>query len=253
VKMIPLPDTDVANFCALEPVRRRQELANFHQLRSINVSYGSFRQHSSDCLGLRVGMLELERPHFWKIARDIIRDCKPKTPLNIRSNLMVAAGIYQLAEALCISGRVAPELAPRLIGGHYVQCWNRQLLAIDGRPVIPFYDPRRSSSRLTPLGRRVALSIMHESIRAIYDDHADTRLAVVQFADSKRTTRKASIMYDDEVSLFSYDDLNRMIAGMYREWTEICEGREEEAHRRADEEDDAASAPPLVKIWRKGA
>jgi hypothetical protein len=250
--MTPLPDTDVANFSALDPVQKRRALANFKQLRSINVSYASFRQHSSDCLGLRAGMLELNRPHFWKIARDIMRDCRPKTPLNIRSNLMVAAGTYQLAETLRISGRVAPELTPRLIGGQYVECWNRVVLDIDGQPVIPFFDPRRSSSRLTPLGRRVALSIMHESIRAIDPDHANTRLAIVQYADAKRTTRKASITFDDETTLFGYDELARMISETLRMWIEISAGREEEAHRRTDQ-DDAPDAPPFVRMWRKGA
>lgn len=251
--MILLPDTDVANFSALDPALKWKTLANFRQMRSTSVSYASFRQHASDCLGLRAGMFALERPHFRKIARDIIRDCKPKTPENIRFNLMVAAGTYQLADMLHISGRTAPELAPRMIGGQYVQCWNRLLLEIDGRPVIPFFDPRRSSSRLTPLGRRVALSIMHESIRAMDADHTGTRLAIVQYADTKRSTRKASITYDDGVELFGYDELDAMIAETYRMWAEICAGREEEAHRRADEGDDAADAPPFVKFWRKGA
>lgn len=249
--MIPLPDTDVANFSALDAVLKRRALANFHQLRWINISYASFRKHSSDCLGLRAGMFDLERPPFSKIAREIIRDCRPKTLQNIRFNLMVAAGTYQLAETLRISGRAAPELAPRMIGGQYVQCWNRLVLDIDGRAVIPFLDARRSSSRLTPLGRQVALSLMHESTRAMYADHANTRLAVVQFADAKRTTRKATIMYDDGVPLFSYDDLNRMVSETYQMWAEICEGREEDAHRRADDRDDG-EAPPFVKMWRKG-
>lgn len=140
-----------------------------------------------------------------------------------------------------------------MIGGEYVQCWNKLILNIDDRPVIPFFDPRGSSSQLNALGRRVALSIMHWNIRAMFPDHENTRLAIVQFANPVEGARKAKITFDDQVSLFDYDELDAKLAETFRMWAEVCEDRIKSAHVRAVDEDDDKEAPPFVKLWRMGS
>lgn len=245
-----LPDTDLANFAALEPRARRQQLEKF-KLGWSPFSYDIFRRYLPDLLRLSSGAFLLDAVELDALVERIRRDCKvTANDIEAISNVAVARGARALAEQLGIAGRTEPNLAPRLIGGQYIGCWSRFVLNIDSSPVIPFFDPRRSSKKLTTRGKQVAFSIMHQSIRALDDDYANSRLAIVQFDDAKTGARTAGITYDDEFELFSYNDLDEMISATYRVWNDICEGRDEDSRIYDGEHDDGADAPPLARIWR---
>lgn len=245
-----LPPTDVANFAALDSAAKWKAVVHFHTPRFQRVSYASFRGRLADCLGLDAGTFALGRIDRATMERLIIGDCKIKTTTNFTANLQVARGALSLAEVHKIGGVATPELSPRTMGGHTVEPWNRLALNICDQLVIPFFDPRRNTSRLNALGMQVAFSIMHENIRVVHPDYADARLAIVQFADVKGEERPATIRYDDGIDLIPYNDLVRMISELYEMYDAVCAGREEDARRYADDvpEDDMS---PMERIWRK--
>ena len=69
MKMSPLPDTDAANFIALEADAKWRALNKFRIPTFYNLSYVAYRKHLSDCLGIRAGVFGLQRPTFKTIAR----------------------------------------------------------------------------------------------------------------------------------------------------------------------------------------
>jgi hypothetical protein len=250
VKPNLLPPTDVANYAALESASKWKALVHFHAPPVPPVSYAPFRDKLDDCLGLRAGVFDLARVDLSTIELEIIRACARKTELNITANLQVARATVALAQTRKIGGIRAPELAPRTMGGHVVEPWNRMALDIDSRLVIPFFDPRRKSTRLGALGKRVAFSIMHENIRVVHPDYADARLAIVQFADVEKGERTANLTYDDGIDLIPYGDLVRMIGELYEMYDAVCAGREDDARRHADDVPDD-ELPPLARLWRR--
>jgi hypothetical protein len=251
MKLNLLPPTDVANFAALDRAAKWKAVVHFHTPRFQSVSYASFRGRLPDCLGLDAGRFPLGRVDQATMERVVIGDCKIKSSRNYTANLQVARGALAWAEAQKIGGNTAPELSPHRMGGHIVEPWNRLALNISDQLVIPFFDPRRTSSRLGSLGMQVAFSIMHENIRVIHPDYADARLAIVQFADVKGEVRPATIYYDDGVDLIPYKDLIAMIDELYEMYDAVCAGREEDVRRYADDvpEEDWS---PMERMWRKG-
>lgn len=245
-----LPPTDVANFAALDSAAKWKAVVHFHTPRFQRVSYSSFRGRLPDCLGLDAGAFPLHRVDRATMERVIVSDCKIKTSTNFTANLQVARGALALAQVHKIGGFAAPELTPRTMGGYVVEPWNRLALNIGGQLVIPFFDPRRRTSRLSPLGMQVAFSIMHENTRVVHPDYADARLAIVQFADVTGETRPATIHYADDIDLIPYSDLVAMISELYEMYDAVCAGREEDVRRYADDvpEEDMS---PMERIWRK--
>jgi hypothetical protein len=109
---------------------------------------------------------------------------------------------------------------------------NSLVLSIDGRPLVPFFDPRRTKA-LTVQGRRFVFSVMHERIRAADPDFAEVVLAIVQFSLSEKGPRIPILHIDDGIVLFTFDELDQMVRETYELWQEVCEVRTAETRRRA--------------------
>ena len=119
---------------------------------------------------------------------------------------------------------------------------------------MPFFDPRRSRSRLTSFGKRVVLSLMHESIRVPNPtDCGEYRLAIVQFSDPDRRRRHPLLTYDSEVELFTYEALNEMIESTIAAYWAVCEDRDRDVHSETSEDVDDEHTPPLIKLWSRTA
>ena len=264
MKTNPLPNTDLANFAAFTGEEKWRRLLSFKK-GIPPLAYKVTRKYYADLMRLSAGPLEIESVHIEKLVANISAECRAKKDdIEAVSNILVARGIREFAERLRISGRVghASELLPRMIGDRYVECWDRLILNIDGCATIPFFDLRRSGSQLTSLGRRVALSLMHENIRT-HPDFPDVRLAIVQFddaatavpSDGSKKMRVARIIYDDGVELFGFDELKEMIRDTDRMWLDICTRREFDArlYRMEDEDENSPESPPFIRFWRKKA
>jgi hypothetical protein len=96
-------------------------------------------------------------------------------------------------------------------------------------------------------------SVMHHSIREVLPDYARARLGIIQLDVLTDGTRRAVITYDEGFDLFSFDEVQAMVSDTVRVWSEICEGRVEEARRYADDGEETPETPPLFKLWRAKA
>ena len=105
-------------------------------------------------------------------------------------------------------------------------------MIMDGVPVIPFIDPRRSYG-LTYAAKRFVFSMMHERIRASDPDFDNVGLGVIQFSFSEDGSRHAYMHQDKEIKLYRYDELEQMIREAYELWWQILAEREAANRRRS--------------------
>jgi hypothetical protein len=225
-----LHDLDLARIAPLAKADKRIELA---KLKDSFPPYGykPFRLCILDILNVEAGPLAALPRTPWASVAEAIRLCG-KSPEEIKANLRAAEGLFNFATDFEIVGR-RHEFFPLAIGlSEKVSYWSPVVLSFEGHATVPFFDPRKSN-KLTPLGRRFALSAMHERIRVSDPDFADVRLAVFQFANSKEGPRTAKAYFADDLELFDYSTMDEMVRETYAIWTEILEEREAAARKAA--------------------
>jgi hypothetical protein len=223
-----LPEIDLACIAPLPPQQRRNALEALN-LGFPPYSYAPVRASLSDILNIRAGMIgALPRPPWEKIKGTISKKCRKDTEQD--ANLRVGEGLFDYVDEESVTGRYQ-EIYPLALGvGTKVTYWHQVVLAIDRRPIIPFFDPRRTKA-LTIAGRRFVFSVMHERIRAADPDYSEVALSVVQFAVTAKGKRQPILHLDDGVTLFTFDELDSMVRETYDLWREVCEERSAEARR----------------------
>lgn len=230
MKIRPLPDIDLAR---IAPRSREEQRGMLKQIRYGRppFSYGPLRSCFHDIFNVQPAMFGPVTPTEWTMIETLLR--KKSTSLDeLAANLQVARGLYQFACATQIFGR-AQEFFPMAMGvGQKVIYWLPMVLAIEEQPFVPFIDPRRSRG-LTRAGRRFAFSMMNERIRAADPDYAAVRFAIFQFGDDKDDVRHPVMHTDEDVELFSLEEMEAMVATTYDLWREVCEERDMETRRKA--------------------
>jgi hypothetical protein len=228
VKIRPLPEIDLA---CIAPMAREQKR---NALEALNLgfptySYAPVRASLSDILNVRAGMIgPLPRPPWARIKDTISKKCRKDTEQD--ANLRVGEGLFDYVDEEGVTGR-HQEIYPLALGvGTKVTYWHQVVLTIDRRPIIPFFDPRRTKA-LTIAGRRFVFSVMHERIRAADPDYAVVALGVVQFVVNAKGPRQPVLWLDDGVTLFTFDELDEMVRETYDLWREVCEERAAEDRR----------------------
>ena len=172
----------------------------------------------------------LPRTPWNKIEQNIRRRSSERR--GRRSQLEGRPGLFNYADEQNLSGR-HHEIFPLALGvTRKVVFWHPVVLSIDRRPLIPFFDPRRTKA-LTVQGRRFAFSVMHERIRAADPDFAEVVLGIYQFSLSDKGPRVPILYTDAGVMLFTFDELDQMVRETYEMWQEVCEQRAAETRRKA--------------------
>lgn len=194
-------------------------------------SYNPFRASILDLLNVDAGPLAiLPRTPWTAISAEIERHSGHAK--EAVANLEVGEGLYEYASEHRLRGR-RTEFFPLAVSiGHKVVYWSPVVIEIDGRPVVPFFDPRRDSKKLTALGRQFVFSVMNERIRAADADFAEVGLAIMQFVNI-REARPVVPYFDDGVSLWGFEALDEMIRETYEIWFAVLAEREAEGRRRA--------------------
>jgi hypothetical protein len=230
VKIRPLPDLDLARIAPQPDDQKRKSLQQFRQGQP-PFSYGPLRESYHDIFNVQPALFGPVAATDWlKVEAVLRRKCKMQAELI--ANLQVAEALHGFALENGILGR-AQEFYPMALGaGGKVAYWLQMVLAIEGRPLVPYIDPRRSL-KLPPLGRRFAFSMMHQRIRAADPDFAEARLGILQFGDVEGGVRHPKLYTDQGVDLYSLDELESMIAVTYEIWREVCEEREMDARRKS--------------------
>lgn len=105
---------------------------------------------------------------------------------------------------------------------------------MNGRPLVPFIDPRKAK-KLTKEGRRFAFSVMHERIRAADPDFSVVELGIVQFdamARGDAVVRIPKLYMASDIELFDFDAIDAMVRETYYIWHAVLAEREADARRR---------------------
>jgi hypothetical protein len=230
VKIRPLHEIDLARIAPLPRDERRRRL---EQLRAGKppFSYEPLRRSLGDIFNVALGLFGQVAPLPWdRVARAIAENSR--TPEEREANIAVAQALHGYACRNNLTGRRHDFLALPLGEGNRVAYWLPLVLGVDGRALVPFIDPRRSSKHLTAEARRFVFSVMHERIRAADPDFADVALGIFQFGVDEDGTRFPVLWTDDGIDLHDFEALDQMVRETYELWWEICEQREAEARTR---------------------
>lgn len=230
MKIRPLPDIDLARIAPLALAQQRKAL---EQIRYSHppFSYGPLRGCLLDIFNVQPEMFGPVGRTSWNVIEGVLgKRCR--SPEERKANLQVAKGLHHYATGSRILGRSQEFFPLGMSVGRKVAYWLPMVLIIDGRPLVPFIDPRRSRG-LTAEGRRFAFSMMHERIRAADPDFASVRFGIIQFGDVEGDQRSPRFHTDGGVKLFSFDEMEAMVSATYDLWREVCEEREMETRREA--------------------
>lgn len=227
----PLPDIDLAR---IAPQRDDMKRKSLEQMKGgfSTFSYRPVRSCFDDIFNIQpsLDLGSADATPWSVISAELKKRCRSDE--EFLYNKRVALGLHDFA----LSGRVIgrrQEFFPLAMGmGRKVTFWLPMVLAIDERPSAIFIDPR-STKGLTSEGRRFVFSMMHERIRAADEDYADVRLTIVQFHKPENDRRAIRLHSDENVELYSRDELELMVTSTYEMWLEVLEERDREARGRA--------------------
>ena len=228
MKIRRLPELDLAR---IAPQRKDQQRKLLEQMRFGRppFSYGPLRACFHDIFNVQPELFGPVAPTDWTQIEATLR-CKSKSSDELKANLAVAKGLHQFALTADMRGRQQDFYPLAMSMGQKVSYWLPMVLAYEEQPIVPFIDPRRSRG-LSKEGRRFAFSMMHERIRAADPDFEEVRLAIIKFGDFDEDRRHPKVHTDEGVMLFTRDELEQMVTTTYSLWTEVLEGRADEARR----------------------
>jgi hypothetical protein len=230
VKIRRLPETDLARIAPLPYDKKFPALRQVRDGRPTN-SYRPLRSSFPEILNVQSPMFAPVEQTEWAIVERQIQRLA-RTDKEFASNIGVAKALHQFGKAQRVFAR-SENFSPLFLSSSgNVNFWLDLLLALQGRAVIPFVDPRRSHG-LTAEGRRFVFSMMHEHIRAAEPDFAEAALGVIQFTKGDDDKRNAVLHLDEGIKLFRFDELDEMVRETYQVWIEVCHEGEEDNRRRA--------------------
>lgn len=231
MKIPLLPDTDVARIGPLTTEQKRVELEVF-RLTFPPYRYLPFRKTVGDTVNARQGFLPPQaRVPFKNISANI--RAESRNPEELEANVRVAQGLYDHIEAEGIEARTHDMRPLILAGGVKLIFWHSLILIKDSLVTVPFFDPRRSTAKLTPLARRFVFSAMNERLRVLDPDFAEVQLSIYQFATPKTGPRRPKLYAEDGGALFTFAELEHMVRETYDVWTDVYTRRTERERKRS--------------------
>lgn len=228
MKIRRLPELDLAR---IAPQRKDQQRKQLEQMRFGRppFSYAPLRACFHDIFNVQPELFGPVAPTGWAQIEATLSH-KSKTSEELKANLAVAKGLHQFALSADMRGRQQDFFQLAMSMGQKVSYWLPMVLAHEGKPTVPFIDPRRSRG-LNKEGRRFTFSMMHERIRVADPDFEQARLAIIQFGDFDEDRRHPKVHTDEGVTLFTLEELEKMVSTTYRLWAEVLEERADEARR----------------------
>lgn len=228
MKTRPLPDLDVARIAPLPREQKRKALESM-KLGRPPYSYDPMRRSILDILNIEAGPLAPVPRAPWSLIEAAVRR-QSRSADEETANVAVAKALYDYATLQSIVGR-RHDIFPLNIGvSEKLIYWSQAVVAVDGRPVVPFIDPRRATKRLTAGARRFVFSVMHERFMAD-PDLSEVEMCIVQFASQDNGDRTPVLYFADGLELHDFDALDAMVQETYAIWNEVLEERDAEARR----------------------
>lgn len=229
MKIPLLPDTDLARIAPLPTERKEVELEIF-RITHPPYRYVPFRKSLGDTLNAQQGFLPpLARVPFERIAEGI--RAESRKPDELEANIAVARPLYDYAIAERIEARTH-DMSPLILAGVRLMFWHSLVLIDDGKVTVPFFDPRRSTTKLTSLARQFVFSVMNERLRVLDPDFADVKLIIYQFTTPERGPRAPKPHLEGAAALFGFAELEHMVRETYDIWNDVYTRRTERERKR---------------------
>lgn len=223
-----LPETDLARFAVMTPDRRRAALER-HKTSYAPYSYNPMKGVISSIFDIELPMFRRPPGLSWDAISGIIEKNSKRGDDERAANLAVGRLLFDFSKAHGVRGRNQEFNAMPVGMATSIRFWSPMVIAVDGRPLVPFIDPRKAHA-LDTEARRFVLSVMHERIRVLDPDYREVALGIFQFPpDGKR--RKAALHTDEGVDLYDFDTLDMMVRETYELWWQILAEREEKKRR----------------------
>jgi hypothetical protein len=226
MKIVRLPDTDLARIALLSTDEKRKKLVAFKLGVPLH-SWKPFRCALGGIFNTRKSLFDL--PHCtWSQIDSAIRNGCRKNPSWLDANLELAKLLY---ENNCKRNLVAVE---RQFGavpvgfGASLKLWT-DFYTIDNEvPVISFIDPRRGNG-LTKQAMRFVFSMMMHNLAV--SDFSDAKFEILRFPKNDDNSRSIEVYHMDRDDIIDLDTLNAMVHETYEIWIEVLEARAAESKR----------------------
>ena len=219
MKIPLLPDTDLARIAPLQRDQKRKALEAF-RVSHPPYRYVPFRKSMAEILNVQTGFLPATERAAFSHVEQAIR-LESRSVEEFEANLRVAQSLYDHAATAGIEGRQLDLYPLSLRSGAKLTFWHSLLIIRNGEPVIPFFDPRRTTTRLTAQARQFVFSTMHERIRVADPDFANVRLAIIQFKAPAKGARVPVFHFDEGVPLLTFEELDQMVQDTYDMWADV--------------------------------
>lgn len=225
MKIRHLPITDLARICVQHPSLQRHALSQVKGSGQ-GPNYNPTRGQFSGIVNRQPGMFPSERDSWETVEKHLLAACKSVEEQEL--NLPVARQLYDHCVRDKVSARELDGFPISFSVGPKLLCWSPALFVYPDRITVPFLDFRRSRN-LHREARRCIMSLQHHALRVNNPDFADVTFEVLKFAADG--VRSIAVHSEDDRWLYTYEQLEEMIARTQRLWFDVLAGREEEVRR----------------------
>lgn len=230
MKIRPLSETDLARIAPMDVDGKWAALRQIKEGRP-PYSYKPSRLCLPDTFNLETELFGASEPTPWSQIKKRIEDLS-KSADEEAANIRISKALHEFATSENIRAKSHEFFPISLSLGRKIQYWQNHYLVQKGVVRVPFVDPRQSY-KLTAQGRRFVFSVMHERIRVADPDFSEVGLVIVQFKKKDDGTLLPILHTDENIKLFSFDELDDMVTETYSIWKAVLEEREAEARKKA--------------------
>jgi hypothetical protein len=213
VKNRRLPETDIANWAFLPKSLKEKALVAWLRPRQAKGSYEPYRSTSSDAVNQQLPLYpsgQVLTP--WdKLSELVIRKCRGDERL-LNMNLPIAKATHAFSERHSVTAQPADIGALTLERGFRYDFGPALILRYDGGASVMFPDLRRTGN-LTPHGRLVAQSVMHQRFRVNFPEYAALSLEIWRYKNNDERT--IEVFRHSSEPLYSYEQISHDFAETY--------------------------------------
>jgi len=223
-----LPETDLANAALLPDDQKRLQLLRVKH-GAPNITYAPIRASVPGIFNARPSLIELPEAKWEDVEAAIARMCVNR-PNSLEPNLAVAKPLFEYAKKQRFDVYQWDFLSVPIGRGAKIGMWHNFYYVEDGKPVISYIDPRRTTGLTSQLARDFVFSVMHHNLAR--GDFSEAQFRIFRFPVGAGDTRSLGTPYSfDLTRLISEDVINKAINSTYDMWFEILAEREEEARK----------------------
>ena len=217
-----LPITDLARIAVQHHDLRRHALM---QVKSggFGPNYNPTRAEFPGIVNRQPGVFPSVRDSWRIVGNNIV--ARSKSMREAKMNLRVARSLYDFCDHENIEARELDGFPISFSVGPKLSAWSPALFIFSDRLTVPFLDLRQARG-LTFDAQKFIFSLQHYALRENNPDYADVEFQIYKFEKGQR--RKIRIIEENDRSLFTYEELEKMITETQSLWYEVLAGRQQE-------------------------